>query len=243
MSLDDGEMHAMAGVGCGLITAACTFLLIASSWEGCAPGAASASDEPPIPMEAIEASIAYKKTPAKQPQKRTRRPDPVKPVTGAAHQDDKPPEPKQPDDKKPDDKKPAKQDDFKIPDRTADLDLPVNDKPPTDVGEFNDNTRGFAEVTSGHPFFRELAADFHDNFKFPEILTASDTAAGCLHILATGKIAGTKVEPRSSNPELNDAIERALDAIEKQRNQTPKPVPDDLLAQATTRWICFRAKL
>ncbi|MEO8704022.1 MAG: TonB C-terminal domain-containing protein [Kofleriaceae bacterium] len=239
MSLNDNELHIFAGVGVTVLTSGLAFLFIVSGIQGCGSASASTDEHPLDEMEAIEASIAYKKSPAKQPQKKTKLPDPVQKPDGVSHDDKKPP----PDVKKPPDdkKKPDKTDPnvTKIPDRRETED--VNSKPVTDVGEFNDSTRGFAETTSGDPYFRELAADFHENWEFPKILSASGSAAGCLHILADGTIQKTKVDPKSGDSALDDSIERALKKIEKLRNDKPQAVPTHLLKQATTRWICFKS--
>ncbi|HEU0035787.1 MAG TPA: TonB C-terminal domain-containing protein [Kofleriaceae bacterium] len=267
MSFNDGEMHAFAAIGAVLLTAA--IMVPTVIWVSNA--SASSDDEHPLEdMEAIEASIAYKKAPAKQPQKKAKPPDPVVKDEGVSRDENKKLDAQcctnqadctkaglafptkcadnarceanrcvqeKPD--KPSDNKVA---DVKIPNRSNfDENSDVNNKTTTEVGEFNDNARGFAETTSGDPFFQELAADFHENWEFPKILSASGTAAGCLHILADGTIKKTKLEPKSGDDALDDSIERALKKIEKLRNAKPVPVPTHLLKQATTRWICFRA--
>jgi hypothetical protein len=250
MSFNDGELHAAAGVGASLLTGGLAVMMAVyghacsdecqtnaecESGETCKDGSC-VKVEPLDDMEAIEASIAYKKAPAKQPQKKTRQPDPIVKPDGVSHDETKIPEVKKPEDKpKNNDKDPL----AKVPDR-KEKDDPVG-KPTTDVGDFNDNARGFAETTSGDPFFQGLAADFRENWEFPKILSAKGSAAGCLHITADGKIAKTKLDPKSGDEALDDSIERALKKIEKLRNDKPEPVPTHLLKQATTRWICFKS--
>ena len=251
MSFNNNELHVVAGVGASLFTGAVVFCVVFYG-HGCNDECATNDDcpsgmvchdgscEKPPPaledMESIEASIAYKKAPAKQPQKKTRAPDPVAKPLGVQHDPDKKPDPKKPDDpKKGDDPDPL----AKVPDR-KEHDDPIG-KPVTDTGEFNDNDRGFADKTSGDPFFQGLAADFHENWEFPKILSAKGTAAGCLHITPDGKIAKTKIDPKSGDDALDDSIERALKKIEKLRNDKPVPVPQDLVKKATTRWICFKS--
>ena len=239
MSLSDNEIHAVAGVGVTAVTGGLAFVLLVSGWQGCgAAGDTEADHEPLDKMEAIEASIAYKKAPTKQqPQKPTRTADPTVKPLGVSHDENKKPDDKKPDDKKPDDKDPP----LKPPPDRRDIDGPTDNKPVTQVGEFNDSKRGFAETTKGAPFFQHLAADFHENWEFPKILSATGTAAGCLHILADGTIAKTKVDPKSGDDALDDSIERALKKVETLRNKAPVAVPTELLEQATTRWICFKS--
>lgn len=240
MSLRDNELHAVAGGGVTVLVGVMAVLLVVSGRSGCAGGNANAEPNPLEDMEAIEASIAYKKAPAKQPQKKTRTPEPEKKAEGVSRDETKKPDEQK---KKPEDAKPVTNPKDAIPDRKPkDEDLPENQKPVTDVGEFNDSTRGFAETTSGDPFFRELAADFHENWEFPKILSATASAAGCLHILADGTIKKTKVDPKSGDDALDDSVERALKKMEKLRNGKPVAVPTHLLKQATTRWICFKTK-
>jgi outer membrane biosynthesis protein TonB len=240
MSFNDGELHAIAGLGAAIILGGLAGAMVLAGVMG-GDSDANTDEHPLEDMQAIEASIAYKKAPAKQPQKKTKEPEPEKKIEGVSRDDKKKPDPiKKPKEER---AKPTQDPkDFKIPTRPRDDDLPENQKPVTDVGEFNDSQRGFAETTSGDPFFRELAADFHENWEFPKILQASGSAAGCLHILADGTIKKTQVKPRSGDPALDDSVERALKKIEKLRNEKPVPVPTHLLKQATTRWICFKTQ-
>jgi hypothetical protein len=234
MSLSDGELHAVAGVGLGVVTGGLVLAMIVAGWLD--------TDRPPEPpepieqMEAIQASLAYRKAPAKQPQKQTRQPEPTRKAEGVSRDENKPPDDKKP--PEPDKRKTSTDPkDFKIPNRIQDDDLPVNDKPSTDVGEFNDNERGFASVNTGDPWFGRLASQFR--VEFPSTEEAS-TAAGCVHILADGTIKKTKIDPRSDNGALNAAIETALRSLQQERNDKPELVPTHLLKQATTRWICFK---
>ena len=234
MSFRDGEMHAVALLGACLLSAA----IVAPTMYFM--GDASADQGPVIQdMEAIEASIAVRKKPAKQPQKKIEAPPPeVKPV-GVSHDENKIPD-KKPDPPKPD-KKPDKPDKpFKVPDRTHfDEDTPTG-KPTEEVGQFNDNDRGFADETKGDPFFQRVARDINEAWEFPKILDAKGAAVGCLHITAEGKIAKTKLDQRSGDDSLDDSVERALKKVEKVRNANPEAVPTHLLRQATTRWTCFK---
>ncbi|MBA3394934.1 MAG: TonB C-terminal domain-containing protein [Deltaproteobacteria bacterium] len=246
MSFKDGEMHVMAAFGAAFLSAA---LFVPTVWM-----ADARADHTPVleEMEAIEASIAVKKAPAMQPQKKTQaKPAVVKP-DGVSR-----------DETKVVDDKSCKQDSdcpagrvcvksvCKLPDKVAKTETdplgkfrrPTDDetptgKPTTEVGTFNDNERGFAEETKGHPFFQKVARDFVENFEYPKIL-AGESATGCIHLLADGKIAKFKVDPKSGEATLDDAVERALKKMQTLRASSPEAPPIELLKQATTRWICF----
>jgi hypothetical protein len=231
MSFKDSQMHVMAMIGACLLSAGLgvpTFILA---------GSADADPKPVIEdMEAIEASIAVRKTPAKQPQKKVQAPPPEVKPEGVSHQEDKVPDPKE---KKPDPKdKPDPK--FKVPDRTHFDDETPTGKPTEEVGAFNDNDRGFAEETKGDPFFQHVARDVSESWDFPKILDAKNAAVGCLRITAEGKIAKTKLDPKSGDDALDDSVERALKKVETLRNANPEAVPTHLLKQATTRWTCFK---
>jgi hypothetical protein len=237
MSLSDGELHGVAGAGVSLLCGGMLVWLVVGNIHGCGDDAAADNTDPLDKLESIEASLAVRKTPQKQAQKQFKTPEPEKKVEGVSKDPDKKDDKKKPDDKKTSDKPK----DFKIPDRRpTDDNAPTTDKPPPEAGDFNDSARGFADVTSGDPFFRELAADFHENWEFPGILATQSSAAGCLHILADGTIKKTQVKPKSGDAALDDSVERALKKVEKLRNEKPVPVPSHLLQQATTRWICFK---
>jgi hypothetical protein len=206
-------------------------------------------------MEAIEASIAYKKAPAKQPQKKTQQAPPEDKPDGVSRDETKPVEDKScktnadcPDGKvcdagqcKPEKvAKVDKTDPLAKFRRNIDEDTPVSDKPTTDVGDFNDNERGFADETKGDPFFQRVARDVNESWEYPKILEAKHAAVGCIHILADGKVAKWKIDQKSGDDSLDDSAERALKKVEKIRNDKPEPVPTHLLKAATTRWICFK---
>lgn len=206
-------------------------------------------------MESIEAAIAYKKTPQKQPQKKTTQPEKPK-DEGVSRDDKKPPvegcktdaeckpdetckanrcEPKKPKPAKPLDTSQVFAD---HPHPSDDDDGPVG-KPTTEPGDFNGDEHGWAPQTKGHPFWQKFAQDIHENFSLPEISAANGIPVGCFHITPDGNIVDTKVKERSGSPDLDDAAERAIHAVQKLRNNNPTPVPTELLG-ATTRWICVR---
>lgn len=237
MSLSDGELHGISGASVLGLTGALVFVLIASTWESC--GAPLAVDTDPLrDMESIEASIAYKKSPAKQPQKPRSAPRVEKPQ-GVSHDETKKPV-VEPDDKPKPQQTKTQDPKAPIPDR-RDFEEESPGGPVSAPGPFNENRRGFADVSRGDPFFQGLAADFHENFEFPKILSATGSAAGCLHMLPDGTIKRVEVNPKSGDDALDDAVERAVQRVQKLRNGKPEPVPTHLLEQATTQWICFKA--
>jgi outer membrane biosynthesis protein TonB len=264
MSFKDNELHLVAALGACVVLAALTVpVVVFAGGNG-----ESSSNEPPLQMDAIEASIAYKKAPAKQPQKKQREPDPVDKPDAISRSDDKITDAKCCTSKsdcatvklafgtdcgaglkcerhqcvkaKPDKPEDNKDPLAKVPDR-RDPDEAVG-KPTTEVGDFNDNARGFAETTTGDEYSQGLAADFNEAFEYPKVLSASGSVVGCLHILADGKVAKYKIDQKSGDDTLDDAMERALKAIEKLRNEHPKPVPTYLLKAITTQWRCFKTK-
>jgi hypothetical protein len=121
--------------------------------------------------------------------------------------------------------------------REVDDDDPVG-KPTEEAGAFNENERGFADETKGHPFFQRVARDINEGWEFPKILSASNAATGCLHITADGKIAKTRLD-KSGDAALDQSAEDALKKVETKRNNNPEPVPTDI-AKLTTRWTCFK---
>lgn len=249
MSLRDGELHVISAFGAAVLTVA---VVVPVVWFA---EAKHANAGPVLEdMEAIEASLAIKKAPAKQPQKKIeQKPPEVKP-DGVSRDETKVVDEKvckvdadckagelckkgtcEPDKiAKADDTSKDPLDKFRRPDPDA----VQGDKPTTAVGDFNDNARGWAEESKGHPFFQKVARDFVENFEYPKIL-AGESAVGCVHLLADGTIQKFKVDPKSGEDTLDDAVERALKKMKQVRAQDPEPVPVELLNQATTRWICF----
>jgi hypothetical protein len=239
MTLRDGELHVFAGAGVGLLSAGFVVMTLAYSSCSDADADSKAMHNPLEDMETIEASIAYRKAPKKQPEKKTRAPEEAKTKNITSDEVKQPPDRKKDESKR--DDKPKKP----PPDRSKfdeDENAPVNEDQKPDVGEFNDSVRGFAEVTAGEPFFRELAADFHEIWQWPDIIKTQATAAACLHINADGTIEKTKVDPKSGEPQLDESLAAGLKQLETKRKNNPTPVPTYLIKQATTRWICFRAK-
>lgn len=233
MSFKDGEMHTLALIGAVALSAALGGGLYGFSGEAKAESAAPQLQD----LEAIEASIATRKKPAKLPQKKTQEAPPEPQVDKVNRDADKLPDPLK--DKPPTDPKIDPNDPLKnVKRRDVDDNTPPG-KPTEDVGAFNDNERGFADETKGHPFFQRVARDINDAWEFPKILSATNAAVGCLHITSDGKIAKTKLEKSGEN-QLDQSVEEALKKVETKRNNNPEPVPTDILKLATTRWICFK---
>jgi hypothetical protein len=233
MSFKDGEMHTLALIGAVALSAALGGGLYGFSGEAKAESAAPQLQD----LEAIEASIATRKKPAKLPQKKTQEAPPEPQVDKVNRDADKLPDP--PKDKPPTDPKIDPNDPLKnVRRREVDDNTPTG-KPTEDVGAFNDNERGFADETKGHPFFQRVARDINDAWEFPKILSATNAAVGCLHITGDGKIAKTKLDKSGEN-QLDQSVEEALRKVETKRNNNPEPVPTDILKLATTRWICFK---
>jgi outer membrane biosynthesis protein TonB len=246
MSFKDGEIQTISVLGTAILTAA-LFLPVLYLTEK-----AEASKTKWDDMESIEASIAYKKTPQKQPQKKTReveekkdegvsRDEKKKPIEGCKADKDCKADEKCKDARcVPKETKVAKvdpKDPFKGMHHDDD-DAPTG-KPTVDPGDFNGNEFGWAPQTKGHPFWQQFAKDIHENFSLPTISEANGIPVGCFHITPDGKIAEVKMKEHSQSPDLDQAAEHAIDAVKKLRNDNPSPVPTELLG-ATSRWICFR---
>jgi len=233
MSLNEATMHTLAAIGACVLSAALGGGLYAYSGEAKAEPARPALED----MEAIEASIATRKKPAKLPQKKMQEAPPEPQADKVNRDADKLPDP--PKDKPPKDPKIDPNDPLKNVKRREVDDSTPTGKPTDDVGAFNDNERGFADETKGHPFFQRVARDISDAWEFPKILSATNAAVGCLHITGDGKIAKTKLD-KSGDSQLDQSVEEALRKVETKRNNNPEPVPTDILKLATTRWICFK---
>jgi len=141
MALKDSEMQVVSVFGTAVLVGALFAPLVVFANAG-------AGSSKPENLVAIEASIAYSKTPQKQPQKKIVAPDVVKPE-GVNRDENKKPDEKK-DDKKPD-KKPDLSDISKF--HHNDDDDQVG-KPTTDPGKFNGNENGYAEETKMTPRIR-----------------------------------------------------------------------------------------
>lgn len=264
MSLRDGEIHAFAISGTVVLSLALSVPMVYV--PSCRESIADAEDAKDKVV--IEASLAMRKSPKKQPQKQFRQEDkPDKPL-GVSRDENKRLDAQCCTDeadctrvglalgtKCPDDgtcesnrckakRKPVKdenKDDTKtavIPDRTKNLDDPKGDPTENTIGEFDGSQKGTARVSSGDPWLRELANDFATLVDFPKIEAAS-AALACLRILEDGTIKDTKLDTRSDNDGLNAKIENALKQLKDKRKEKPSPPPTHLLKQVVTKWTCI----
>jgi hypothetical protein len=226
MALKDTEMHVLSIAGAAIVTAA-LFVPVLFFTD-------AAKDEGPQlkEMQVIEATIAYKKSPTKQPQKQTQ-PAPTidKPEGVSRDENKKPPEKKE--EKKPENAKVDPNNPFGKFTRTADDEGKPTTQP---LGDFNGSEKGFAPESKGDPFFGRLRADM--NFQFPAIAKASSIPVGCIRIQPDGKIADTKFDEKGDD-DLQTAAEAAMNELVKARRANPEPVPTHLLS-ITTRWLCFK---
>ena len=230
--------HAMSAGGTTLVVLLVVALATLDHERGCG-GAPSEAGPDLTKLEAIEVSVARPAKPAHQPQKQHR--EAVHQADqGVAHDDKKQPPPDKK--KKPDDKQQKPDDNKDEPTaKIDDTDEPVG-KPTTDIGQFNPNKFGNADVDKGDPYLRDIVKDVLAGWEFPKILDATGVPTGCVHLDADGKVVDTKFKQKSGNAELDDSVDRALDAFKKARNQDPKPVPPRLM-DITTEWVCFDFKL
>ncbi len=223
-------MHVVSLAGAGLLAAALAVPLI---WVT----GSNRVDGPVLKeQEVIEATIAYRKTPQKQPQKKTA-PPPVEKPEGVSRDENKKPEEKKPEEKKPPEAKPDPNNPFGKFQRPGEEAGPQTT--PT-VGDFNGSEKGFAEESKGDPFFGRLRGDM--NFQFPEIARAQSIPVGCIHLQADGRIKAITFDPpigAKGDDDLQTAAEAALKQLQKTRAQNPEPVPTHLLG-ITSKWLCFK---
>jgi hypothetical protein len=183
----------------------------------------------------IEATIAYKKVPQKQPQKTFKPPDPVDKPVGVEHDDKaKPPEPKKDDPKKkPDPKDPLANAPKHL---TGDEEDPVGPLTKPTVGDLGGAADGNAAVSKGDPFFARLNRDMH--YQPPAIAKGDSVPVGCILLTPDGKITDYKFKEKTDD-DLQIAAEAALRGLQKIRNETPEEVPTHLL-HFTEHYLCFK---
>jgi hypothetical protein len=237
---DNATLHAWSLAGMAMLLVATTG---AAFFGGTMFGGGPAMTGPDLSkLEAIEASVAYKKsTPQKQPQKQKKAPDPVVTPQGVSHDDQAKPitKPDEPD-KKPGDKPTL--DDFKRKNTDEDLDV---GKPVDPSSAFDEDRFGFANETKGDPYVQDLLLDLIEaGGEYPALLDTAGVPIGCFHMSPDGKILDTLMREKSENDELNDFAERALNGLKKKRNADPIAIPDKPGLQALmTEWTCFAFKL
>ncbi|MCE9580588.1 MAG: hypothetical protein K8W52_46135 [Deltaproteobacteria bacterium] len=229
------EFHIFSGFGVAVAGIGLVFAAKAQ-WISTAVAAPDDMGE----MEAIEASLAYKKAPPKQPQKKHREAVHEQ-VEGVSHDADKPAD----DTKKPDPPKRKPDDNAPGPiAKPGDDDAPVGKIDDEPVGQFDGSDFGFAEESKGDPYFQALVGDFIKfGGEYPSILSAAGAPVECFHLDADGKVVDTKLKEKSEEEALNDWAEHAAKELKDEREKHPQPVPPHLLKAATTRWICLKIKL
>ncbi len=229
MSLKDTEMQAVSIFGAAALSG---LLIVPVVWL---TDQAIAKPQLTDKRQVLEATIAYKKSPSKQPQKQFDQPDVVKPV-GVSHDETKKVEEKK-DEKKKDQPKVDPNDPFKgIRRKDEEAGKPTT----TPDGDFNGSEKGFAPTSTGDPFFGRLRADM--NFTFPEIAKAQSIPIGCIHLQPDGRIKAFTFDPpigKKGDDDVQTAAEAALTELKKARNQNPEPVPSHLL-EITKQWLCFK---
>lgn len=234
MSFNNGQMHGLAFVGTGVLSAALfggTLYLTE---------AAEPEHQPELKdLITIEASLARKSEKKKQPQKELKAPEPEVKPEGVSRDEHKPPPPKKPEDKKPPKKPDDKPIDIHKFHHASDDDPQPGAAPVTDIGQFDGSEKGFAPINAGNPYWQNLAADNHQAWQIPTISKVNGTPVGCFHIAPDGKIAGIRFDAPSGDPILDDSVQRALKTVQKARNDKPQPVPTEQLG-VIKRWVCFR---
>lgn len=233
MSLKDSEMQAVSVLG--TVVLSCVLFGGIFWFTKAAPEQHINLDN----MTVIEASVAYKKSPSRQPQKHFRTPDPVQKPEGVSHDEHKHV------DKKPDeDKKPPKKNDtdpfakFKHP-QDDNQDDPVGPVTMPQVGDLNGSIDGNAAVSKGDPYLGGLMTDMH--FEAPTIAKASGSPIGCIALQPDGKIRDYTFK-QTTNDDVQLAAEAALKRLKKARDEKPQEVPTRLL-RLTGHYICFTFNL
>jgi hypothetical protein len=233
-SLSDRGLHVAAATGLAMVVA----LGVAVAFYSKSAWGDDDEDDGPSErdLEAIEATLAYKKAekPPTQPQKIKQPPPPEVKPEGVSH-DDKAEPVKDPEPDKP----------LAVPDDNPDVTegpatLPDDDEEtgPTAKpdGEVDGSDIGFASTSRGPKYFQQMNAELRAGWEFPTILEGKGVPEACIRIEPDGKVQ-TKLDKRSGDADLDRSVEAALETFEKLRNSDPQKVPDDLL-DFTERWIC-----
>jgi len=243
MSMEEGQMHAIAGASTVVLTAAmCLPFILPLFFSQCAGEDIALA--PLEEMEVIEASLAMRKNSKKQaqPQKDMQPPDPTKKPDGVSRDENKKVDDKKPDEKKPDEKsdQPIDLNQFKRPDgetTPGPITEPFNPNESTEIG--NDTE------TRGDPYFGRLKTEMDNRFRVPEIAkndAAAQPPVGCFHLLPDGTIASDTKFKQEGVGDVQLAAETALKDFVGAINRKPTPVPEHLL-KYTSRFICFKFKV
>lgn len=249
--MNETSMHVYAGLGTVIVSALIAAPAIWLTMPGDKGPEVNLAD-----MEAIEAELAIKNEEApKQPQKPTSQPEPIIDEKVGGDPNAKAPTCKQDSDCPPgqlclksacvpDPKSKRTADvtpDWERYKRSTDESEPGDTKQPQ-VGAFDGSEFGWADANKGDKYFIDLVKDLRENWEYPSISSDEGSPVGCFRIEASGKILDTLFKDKSGNPELDDSVERAMNALKKSRNENPVEVPTHLLKAATTRWVCIRFK-
>ena len=252
MSIRDSEMHVVAVVGACVLTAA--LFIPAAVWASSTGKGDDDADDNAKNKVVVEASLAARKTPKKQPQKEFKAPTPEDKPQGVSRDEKKDTKPQCcvseadcnraslpfpttcPDDgrcesnrckaPKQEAKTDSKDKPVTIPDRTGGVDQPVGTPTDSQIGTFDGSKKGRAAVNSGHPWLRELANDFLTYVDFPAIEEAS-AALACLRIEKDGTISDTTLDPPTGKRSDNEGLNaKAENAFKKiTEDRKQKPQP------------------
>ncbi len=231
MSLRDNDITVVSIVATAVVSGALFALMVYMQVE-------KVDVKPDLGNEnVIEASIAYRSAPHKQPQKEFKPPDPVVKPVGVSHDDKaKPVEPKKDPPKKPDDKTvDQKLNQF----HHSSDDDPTGPLTKPTVGDLNGAADGNAAVSKGDPFFARLNRDMH--YQPPAIAKGDSVPVGCILLAPDGKITDYKFKVKTDD-DLQIAAEASLRGLQKIRNETPEEVPTRLL-HFTEHYLCFKFTL
>ena len=219
MSFKNGELHTLAAVGSCLLTAGLGVALYVFTDDAKAEASVPQLED----LEAIEASIATRKKPAKLPQKKTQEapPEPVADkVNRSATEMPDPPKEKPPQDPKIDPNDPLKN-----VKRRGETETDSPTGPATEEsGAFKRRRARLRRRDEGPPVPPARGARHQRCLGVPKILSATNAAVGCLHLTADGKISKTKLEG-SGDSQLDQSVEAALKKVETKRNTNPEPMP------------------
>lgn len=234
----EARLHTYAMIGTVLVVAG----MGGGTYAASRASAASADKADPFEnMVVIDAALAEKSSSQeKQPQKEFRPPpEPVKPL-GVSHDENAKPV-TEPDKPKPEVKPDIKAILDKNRSHDDDDDLPVG-KPKIEIGRIDGSEVGFGDKTFGDPYLGALKSQLMKLWEYPEILSDVGTPVGCIRLKEDGSIDEWKLMESSSNPELDDSVERALKDLQKKLDKEPKPLPDHL-SYLLRMPLCWRLKV
>lgn len=189
-------------------------------------------------MEVIEVALARKSTTeSKQPQKK-RAPKPKK-KPDSQPSPDAPEEPDEPDVEPPPNADPEIDWEAEAAQYTN---QDVEEGPATPVtGQVDGHEKGWAEADKGHPYLRQIVADFYDLLRVPTLDRSVGQVIACVRFAEDATIAETKAEPPGANQDVMRAVKLALTQLAERRASAPVPFEDDVLKERLVRqWTCIR---